>query len=325
MYFKKIFYPEFFQGEKKKTDYFEGWYFKLVNKERNISVAVIPGISLNKTDSHSFIQLFLSKTVDNEVYLKRRYFRYDIKDFAYDSKEFSVSVKDNFFSKNKMKLNLIDEDITVKSDIDAFNLIGIKKSVFMPNIMGFFGYMNFMECYHGIVSMTHSLSGFININDDVVSFNNGKGYIEKDWGKSFPRKYVWLQSNHFSDDSASFLFSYALIPFGIFNFNGLIINLLIDKKEYRFATYNNAKILYEEIKKGYVKYEIKKSSYRLTVEAFSDKEIDLPSPRNGAMIESIKEGLSGKIKVTLFKKNIKIFEDTGYNAGIEIMKPYKNS
>lgn len=325
MIFKKIFYPEFYQGEKKKTGYFEGWYFKLVNKDRNYSVALIPGISLNKTDSHSFIQLFVSKTVDNEVSLKRYYFRYDIKDFTYDSKEFSVSIKDNFFSKTKMKLNLSNENIVFKTDIDAYGLTEIKKSVFTPNIMGLFGYLNFMECYHGIVSMTHSLSGFIHINGEDVSFDEGKGYIEKDWGKSFPRNYVWLQTNHFSDDSASFLFSYALIPFGVFNFYGLIVNLLIGNKEYRFATYNSAKIIYEEIKKGYVKYEIKKASYRLTVEAFSDKEIDLPSPKNGAMVESIKEGLSGKIKITLFKKNKKIFEDTGYNAGIEIMKPYKNS
>ncbi|MCK7537696.1 MAG: tocopherol cyclase family protein [Marinilabiliales bacterium] len=31
----------------------------------------------------------------------------------------------------------------------------------------------------------------------MADFSGGRGYIEKDWGHSFPSAYVWMQSNHF--------------------------------------------------------------------------------------------------------------------------------
>lgn len=42
------------------------------------------------------------------------------------------------------------------------------------------------------------------------------------------------------------------------------------------------------------------------------------------MIENIKEGLSGTIHLKLYKKQVLIYEDTGLNAGIELMKPIHN-
>ena len=44
-----------------------------------------------------------------------------------------------------------------------------------------------MECYHGIVSMDHTVNGLIEINNEKIDFSEGRGYIEKDWGRSFPQ------------------------------------------------------------------------------------------------------------------------------------------
>ena len=49
-YFKKILHPELFQGNHKKNNYFEGWYYKLVSFDQKTSIAFIPGISINKKD-----------------------------------------------------------------------------------------------------------------------------------------------------------------------------------------------------------------------------------------------------------------------------------
>ncbi len=51
-----------------------------------------------------------------------------------------------------------------------------------------------MECYHGVVSMYHLLSGHLEINGDKVDFSGGKGYIEKDWGRSMPSDWIWIQA-----------------------------------------------------------------------------------------------------------------------------------
>ena len=42
-------------------------------------------------------------------------------------------------------------------------------------------------------------SGSLEINGAEISFEGGKGYIEKDWGRSMPSDWIWIQSNHFED------------------------------------------------------------------------------------------------------------------------------
>lgn len=320
MYFKKIIHPEYFQGNKKKTNYFEGWYYKCVSPDGLYTLAFIPGISMNSSDPHAFVQLFISHDLEIETKLSSYYFRYDVKEFTYGHDDFFVKIGNNYFSKEKIDIELINNELNVFGSLKISHITPINHSIFTPNIMGFFGYFNFMECYHGIVSMTHQLSGLLTINQQEIMFNDGKGYIEKDWGKSFPRAYVWLQSNHFKNPKTSLMFSYADIPFLGFYFKGLIVNLHYENREYRFATYNFAKVKVETIEPRTVRYIIKKGCYTLDIEAHSTNEIELASPRNGQMIEQIKEGLSGTISVKLYKKKELIYEDIGLHSGIEIMK-----
>jgi len=69
-----------------------------------------------------------------------------------------------------------------------------------------------MECYHGVLSFSHSLQGSLTLNGKVLDFSGGRGYIEKDWGQSFPAAWVWCQSNHFANESACITASMAVIP-----------------------------------------------------------------------------------------------------------------
>lgn len=185
--------------------------------------------------------------------------------------------------------------------------------------MGPFGYLGFMETYHGIVSMSHQVKGSILLNKEAISFNQGKGYVEKDWGTSFPSSYTWMQSNHFKDSKTSFMLSYATIPFSFFKFKGLISVLIVQGKEYRFATYNLSSVKQLDYDENSVSITIKKRSLKLVVTATTSDYKDLPSPRLGQMNETIKEGLSGNIHLKLYKKNTMIYEDEGVASGIEIM------
>ena len=51
--------PLKYYGEKKKDNYFEGWYFKHVSSDLKNIISVIPGISKNLNDPHSFIQTII--------------------------------------------------------------------------------------------------------------------------------------------------------------------------------------------------------------------------------------------------------------------------
>lgn len=318
MSIKHIFRPELFQGYRKKDHYFEGWYFKLVSKDEKYSIAFIPGVSINKKDPHLFIQVFFIKN-NLKPTLNTFYIRYPYQKNFYHKDQFEVKIGQSLFSNDKVKIDIKDQ-IHIEGEISIINKTPIKKSLITPNIMGFFGYFGFMECYHGVISMNHHLMGNLLIDGIQYSFDHGKGYIEKDWGKSFPRAYVWVQSNHFKEENVSLMFSYADIPFLGFYFKGLISILHIHGMEYRFATYNFTKVKHEEISPNRVFYTLKKRNLTLQMTAFKKESVDLISPKNGMMNQTIKEGLSGEVEVKLYKRKMLIYEGKGSSAGIEIMK-----
>jgi hypothetical protein len=313
--FDKIYNPILFQGSLRKKNYFEGWYYKMVSADGACSVALIPGISLNKEHSHAFVQVFVTHNGN----LKTIYAEFDKSNFTAINQPFTLSIEDNTFTEHGCKVSILHKDLSIDGKLKFSGNTKIETTLLSPSIMGFFSYFTFMECYHGVVSMNHLLAGELIIDGKTINFNGGKGYIEKDWGRSFPREYVWMQSNHFNNDGTSFMFSEAIIPFAGFFFNGLIINLVINKKEYRFATYNGAKVNAKEVKSNSVKYEIIKGELKLIVEAQNDKTTSLASPKNGIMNQSIKEGLSGIIHIQLFENNNLLYEDTGKHSGLEIM------
>jgi tocopherol cyclase len=311
--FYKQKHPEIFQGHMNNKNYFEGWYFKYVTPSKHMSLACIPGISLNSEDAHAFIQVFISYT-EPTASLKTYYFRYPKESFTFDSKEMIVQVGQSVFKKNEIELLISDQDVFIQGHLKHKNM---KPLPF--NIMGPFAYMPLMETYHGIVSMSHDLEGSLMINQVATSFKSGKGYIEKDWGTSFPKAYTWIQSNHFKDEHTSIMASVAQIPFLGMHFKGMICTLLYKDTYHLFATYNFSKIKKLKHNSNTLTLHIKKGRYLLELEAQSEAFENLPSPRLGKMNESIKEGLSGTIHLKLYHKNKLIYEDTGVSSGIEIM------
>jgi len=100
--FKKISHPEIFQGNKKKKNYFEGWYFKMVSEDGSSILSIIPGIALSKSgkEQHAFIQIIDGKTA------KTNYYSFPIEKFAFSQKEFAIKIEQNYFSEDKIILNL---------------------------------------------------------------------------------------------------------------------------------------------------------------------------------------------------------------------------
>lgn len=310
----KIKNPELFQGEKylnNKKDYFEGWYFKNISIDNGISF--IPGISINNGKKCCFIQI-----ITND---KSYYVNYDISDFKYGDEPFYIKIEKNYFSKDKLHIDIKgrEQDLIIYGDINYFDSINIDTSSFSPNVMGPFSYIPFMECNHAILSMKCNITGYININNKKISFNNGIGYIEKDYGCSFPNKYIWIQGNNFDNENVSFMCSIANIPFLLFNFRGLICSLIIDGCEYRFATYNNSKIIKYGVNDDKINITLKKGDYFLYIEAIDCDGLKLVAPVKGEMNRDIKESISAVIKIELRKKDKIIYSGTSKNCGFEVV------
>lgn len=306
--------PCVFQGEKQidtNKDYFEGWYFKNTNDKEAISF--IPGININKEDKKAFIQVI---TNDTSYYVD-----YNINEFKFSNEPFYVKLGNSYFSKDRIYIDIKDnkQDLVIYGEIRYSNSKNIDTSRLSPNIMGPFAYVPFMECNHAILSMRNNTSGLININGKELNFDDGVGYIEKDWGCSFPKSYIWCQGNNFKNSKVAFMISIANIPFKVFNFRGLICSLIIDNQEYRFATYNGAKIIKCDIDNDSLDIIVKKGHYYLEVESKYKEGLKLRAPVKGKMEKDIIESISSVITVTLKENEKIIFSDTSKNCGLEIV------
>lgn len=308
----KIYHPCLFQGAKQlknKKDYFEGWYFKNTNRKETISF--IPGIYSNAEEKEAFIQII---THQNSWYIP-----YPITDFTYYDKPFGIKIGNNYFSDDTMVINLHNKCLEAQGTLIYQDRTPITHHLFSPNIMGIFSFIPKMECHHAISSMKHSITGSIEINHEKILFEKGIGYIEKDWGISFPSSYVWGQANCFPDDTISLFFAVANIPFGRFHFQGFICNFICSGKEYRFATYNGSKILKRETTKQGIHIIFKKNHFILEVWAKNNQTSQLKAPKQGQMKNHIQESIQAEIEVTLKIGNHLIYQDKSNCAGLEIM------
>jgi len=325
MWLKLIQNPILYQGRNKHDTYFEGWYFKQVSFDMKTIISIIPGISLDKRDPHCFIQLIANRkpgeaeTLENPA-LMTEYFRFPVEAFKYQDEPFSIQIGENYFSRESLFISLESKEIKIKGQINFGPFRGIKTTLLNPNIMGIFAYIPKMECNHGIVSMTHWLNGSLELNGETISFYQGKGYIEKDWGTSFPKSYLWLHSNNFERLDASFMCSVAHIPFLGGAFKGFICNLCLDGTEYRFATYNGSRLELQEFSSSRTRLILRRKGYSLKVQATMELGGLLKAPHLGAMSHQIKEGILGKVEITLENSQGDIiFKGVGSQCGIELM------
>lgn len=310
-----------FQGNLRKRAYFEGWYYKQVSYDEKSALSLIPGVTLNEKDPHCFIQYIYVTLDNNDKHItKTGYVRYPLEAFIWNDNPFTVKIADSLFSESLVSVHLEDDTIKIDGILQLGKFLSIKRTPYIPTIMGPFSYIPKMECYHEVVSMSHLLKGDLEINGLKIDFTGGKGYIEKDWGNNFPKDYIWLQSNHFENPTASLFFSYAHIPFYGKEFQGLICSFYYDKREYRFATYNNSRIDIHSSEENQLDITVENKEARLEMNVKTKIQGQLVAPIPTGMEKIIKEGIAGEIAVTFYNKKTKeTYKDLGKMAGIEVV------
>lgn len=314
---KKIYNPELYHGSNKTNqDFFEGWYFKFADKELNNIYAIIPGVFSNQSGSknHSFIQIL--DGVNNKAY----YLKYAYNSFNAAKDKFLIKVDKNIFSNEKIILDINDKNIELKGKLSFQNIIPWPVKLFSPGAMGWYGFLPFMECNHGVLSFNHKITGDLLIDGQKIDFSSGKGYIEKDWGTNFPSAWIWLQTNHFHDESSSLMVSIATIPWLTREFRGFIIGFYHQGQLYKFTTYNNSQINTFEKKDEMIRLEVENKKHILKIETKYTEGSLLKGPYRTEMIENVEESLNAEVKIVLKEKENKkiITEDIGVHAGFEL-------
>ncbi len=226
-------------------NYFKGRYYK--HQKDNNTIAIIVG----KASTGEFLQIITPEEV-----------------LQYED------MSKCHISKNGLCLNYP----AIKGQILYGNFLPLRYS-----IMGPFRYLP-MQCYHEVISMRHAINGSLTIHGQQKNFNGGTGYIEGDYGHSFPKEYLWLQCNDFEED-LSIMVSIAHIPFCGLQFTGCICAITYNGKEYRLATYKGVRIKVQRE----THLVLSQGRYRLDIRLKPAKALPLRSPKKGRMTGCIKE------------------------------------
>lgn len=311
---RRLYDPPSFQGRGRKGGYFEGWYFKQSSPDGRV-VALIPGISLS-SDPHAFIQ------VNDGPARRSAYFRFPETEFRASGpgEPFRVEIGGNSFSRRGISLDLAEGGIAYRARMEFADALPYPPSLLSPGIMGWYAFMPFMECYHGLVSIDHGLSGRIRSESGEIDFTGGRGYIEKDWGRSFPESWIWMQSNLFAGQSASVMVSVARIPWLGAAFSGFLAFLRFGGRTRVFASYNGSRVRRARAGGGRAELAIERGGRRLSISAACSHAEDLQAPVDGRMERIIKESVDSRISVEFSdRRDGSRFSGTALAAGLEMV------
>ena len=280
----------------RRGNLFEGWYFK--HQSNGKSLAVIPGRAVDSA--------FIFVITDDGSY----HIPYPLKDYhkSKNLDELHLCVGDNYFTPNGVNLNIHHPEITLTGEIVYTDLTTIN-----GDIMGPFRLFP-MECRHGVISMNHNLKGTVALNGELQNFTNGRGYIESDSGRSFPKWYTWVHCNAFDVD-CSIMVSVARIPFYGLHFWGCICVVWLNGREYRLATYKGVKIL--RCERGII--ELKQGKHKLSVSIEEHFGHVLPAPQTGRMSRLIRETLAVTARFRFMEGDTCLFDGTSDYASYEYM------
>lgn len=293
---------------KRKTDYFEGWYFRITDIEKGVNSAFIFALTKNTDDPHAFIQYF------DGANNRSHYYRYDTNEFSF--KDDTVKIAGNVLSEDKMylKTNDIEVNVVISSKQK------LHKKLLSNSAMSYLHIFP-LECFQEVVLMDGVVEGTYKKKDKELSVK-GKTYIEKTFGYKFPKRWIWIQSNHFDQD-VTFSFSLGEIP--VFNklVTGFFLIVTYQNKEYKFGSYNFSKIRITEISGNNIKMIAKHGRYKLEIEAISDNPVTLIGPiENGKMVLDVFESITSTLSLKLTKSKKLVFQSNGTSVGMENMYEY---
>lgn len=293
-------YLKYFHGAGRRGPYFEGWYLKHQSPDGE-TFAAIPALHIDGA-GHKSASLQVITQEGSWSFSYPSSAPHACTDF------FQVWLDGNLFNSKGVWLSLKKPGLEV--------LCEVRYGPFTPlrsDIMGPFRLVPGMQCNHGVVSMGHRLEGSITINGRAIDFTGGTGYIESDWGRSFPKRYLWTQCTWREARNSSLMLSIADIPFPGGSFTGCICAVLHGGREYRLATYLGAKVEHWTAD-GAV---IRQGPYQLIAELVECHPLPLRAPSDGEMTRTIHESLHATVRYRFLVDNELLFDRVDQRASFE--------
>ena len=291
---------------KRKQDFFQGWYFK--HQSPTQTLCLIPGIQQERDGQRSaFLQVVTS---DHSYQLHYPFEK--LKAYHGDN---TLQLGLCRFGRDGVHLDVRTPELQLWGDL-AYGPF----SVLSSPIMGPFRFLPRMQCSHGVLSMHHSVEGMLQLNGVPYSFSHGMGYIESDWGDSFPQEYLWTQDMQ-PEFPQSIMLAVARVPVYGICFLGCICEIRLGARQYRLATYRGARVhsfdnCHAALSQGRYHLEIRRLC--------DDLGQSLRAPVLGKMSRSIQEAARCRVEYRFFENHVLLHEWVSDQASFEyVPKPVR--
>lgn len=278
------------RGNIEKQNFFEGWFHKIYSPKHQTSFIIIYGYTTgNSDDKFGFIQILIPHKSIEIFYFPKN-------EISFNPKQHIIQMGSNILSTKQIKINYKDININL-------NLLDNQPIYSYKNSMGYSYFIPTLPCYHSVLNKSHYVSGEVNFHNQHYLMDSALGYMEKNWGTSFPENYFWMHAIDPSNPEISILFSQAEIKWlgksfikhlGHFRFNGEEINL---KKLAKFE------INYSFFNKDYTSVVIKSSQIKLEINFGKSTVFQFKGPVKGKLQRDIIHNSDTLIDLKIYRNN----------------------
>ncbi len=298
----------YYHGAGKTCSFFEGWYFKHVSAKHTL--ILIPALHRDKKGRQS---ASLQIIADGRSF----FIPFAGKDIEADPKRLCIRLGQNYFTSRGCRLHLDTHELTVRGHIHYGPLLPPRRS-----FMGPFRHLP-LPCFHRVISLSHSINGHILWGGEKWSFHRGRGYIETDWGHSFPSSYVWAQCSFPSSSSpnkevrpaetGSVMFTAADLKLGRHRLTACSSLVACGGRQYRLSTDQGAKLAHC----GGRRIALRQGDYTLQLILSQDSSLALKAPNSGTMKRTVYENPRCLMRCILTKGAQVLFDETGETGSYE--------
>ena len=289
---------------------FENWYFRLVDEEKETTLGILVERHNTKQGKETLIQV-MGNIIDEEICIY-----YPIE--SVKSEEEEIRIGDHILGLNQINLNIKKEDFELKGELILNHHKRLKQSLWTPGLMGPYKYLPFLESYHEVISLQHSLTGSLWLNEKQIVFDGGKGYIEKDWGKSMPNVWLWAQCNHFKRKDVALMIGVARLPIFFDYYTCFAIPIYYKDQVEVFSNYNGGHLSKLYRHKGYVHLIITQKNKILDIKIYGSDEKSCMTSKSSHKIRDVYACDAAKIEVSITENEQIIFEEVGTLCELEM-------
>lgn len=279
------------------SPFFEGWYFR--HQWQGRTAAFIPA---HHRDAAGVYTASLQILTDDAAHC----LEIPVEDFSITRRPFCVRAGESTFALTGCTIDCPLPQGRLAGRLDYGPIAPIR-----GDIMGPFRYLPGMQCRHSVLSMTHTVSGGLTLDDRPWSGGRGLGYVEGDRGTSFPARYLWTQA-HLSG-GGSVMLSVADVPLPLGHITGCIGVVWRNGREQRLATYRGVRVL----RIGAGGATVRQGPWTLAVELLESRPTPLRAPSTGAMTRTIHESAACRVRYRLTKNGETLLDETCPHAAFE--------